>query len=1152
MPQAVSTLTNSPIDEVEVRNERRHVIRYINLKLAALGLPIFQKSNRDFLDLTEGLLRNYQEKTRLLSNYLCPVDARIQSYLDKYLKDVDQNVPARLPSRTFVLDRPGLARELSIPADSDSFFNDIISSFRVKQGVLHNPKNDRRTTKGVFHVTEGGLPVPLDKRAAPKQAFAKMLAKAFQPPADLLRLPFLANQVDQAETFVSLLLRPIVCPEVPGHSPQKTMEVRFFAPGSMVSNLDFVESIFGNAGDPSLAENDAALDVEHWTGTTGCVILAPHLTRLTKKELGLPHVDNATERQRREGMCWADETELYNDGQAFKLTCRTDEGIMVTIIADNYFGYCKKEVKTQISYSANLIGGCEEEHAGGALAFPSYHLGDQFRVDSMISRAGHTFAEVIENYGSMMDLHPEGYGTDKEWPDIVYVPEDVSIDLTRQEVCWEYGGKPQSIKLLPGRTYVHPAGYKVHMEKHPGAPSWRLVGTVAEGTFCHKPCTVSGGGKSEISKSILDAVHYGPFFIANLNSDFELVEEIINRDYSDRFRVKRMEKSRSLLSMDRSLGSVIKLLTPSSSMFTDEYNKWVCSIPDYIKAMVFIIKRFYHPDWEGDWRKYFSADNINGMPGHELKFNGRKLVASYLRVGLESSGAWRTFKLRQDFVPAQKIQTEDDISASVVVPSGQLEHLNPLDEFHSLKLIKNCERRLFQRPDEAINRGFDKQTEQDLSEPNNFISNFEPLTPGDARMLIEDSIGFHQYTEPMQELIREAAKMPEGSYFCSSSHPRIVDGKPTKNPRYLQLRPDIANPRSKYLAEISTRLRRRVPMDKQVLYPVNSVLAGRRNNPPDYKAGIRPLAVYNPIHYQELPELFMDFVCSLTGKSPSTTGAGSEGALTKGPFNALTPTSDLNDALVSFILTGYQGFTSCAGYVGPKYRVDHDISLLIPEVWCRLSNKERNAEFLIAEGCLEKVEDFDHNGQKVLGSRLGYRMTKSFLRMFFGRVFDSPMTLFNDEMLRPETQDMESYVDGINNIVEAQQRVAKAYLDDGSVESACPPLKALIHIMATGSYEGKDASDPKIRQMFTREYLLASDWYRERLEIKQQRDENLWKRHIRNLEQFLALPSHSEEAERLSIVDRLENARRQLNRIQSPEYLESLRGTTGADPLHRG
>ena len=58
------------------------------------------------------------------------------------------------------------------------------------------------------------------------------------------------------------------------------------------------------------------------------------------------------------------------------------------------------------------------------------------------------------------------------------------------------------------------------------------------------------------------------------------------------------------------------------------------------------------------------------------------------------------------------------------------------------------------------------------------------------------------------------------------------------------------------------------------------------------------LAVYNPIHYMELPELFMEFIASLTGKSPSTTGAGSEGALTKGPFNALPPIYDLNSALL--------------------------------------------------------------------------------------------------------------------------------------------------------------------------------------------------------------------------------------------------------------
>ena len=53
------------------------------------------------------------------------------------------------------------------------------------------------------------------------------------------------------------------------------------------------------------------------------------------------------QRQIKDGMCWESESELYNDGSAFKLTCRDKSGIIFTLIADNYYGYCKKEVKTQ-------------------------------------------------------------------------------------------------------------------------------------------------------------------------------------------------------------------------------------------------------------------------------------------------------------------------------------------------------------------------------------------------------------------------------------------------------------------------------------------------------------------------------------------------------------------------------------------------------------------------------------------------------------------------------------------------------------------------------------------------------------------------------------------------------------------------------------
>ncbi len=235
------------------------------------------------------------------------------------------------------------------------------------------------------------------------------------------------------------------------------MEIRFFVPGALVANLDFVESIFGNAGDPLVPENDAALDVLHWTGHTGCVILAPHLTKYTKKELGLPHWDSATEKQRSQGMAWKSEGELYNNGTAFKLTCRTSEGVIVTLIADNYFGYCKKEVKTQISYAANLLGNVEEEHAGGAIAFPSHHLGEDFQLDSRRYN-GRTFADVAKDYGDhFIDIHPDGYGVDRQCPSIIYVNESAHFSLRDQTITWIEKGFQKSIKLQAKNIYIAPA-----------------------------------------------------------------------------------------------------------------------------------------------------------------------------------------------------------------------------------------------------------------------------------------------------------------------------------------------------------------------------------------------------------------------------------------------------------------------------------------------------------------------------------------------------------------------------------------------------------------------------------------------------------------------------------------------------------------------
>jgi len=360
----------------------------------------------------------------------------------------------------------------------------------------------------------------------------------------------------------------------------------------------------------------------------------------------------------------------------------------------------------------------------------------------------------------------------------------MQIDVKRQDIKWTSKGEEQHLKLLPGRIYFHPSGYKLRMEKHPEAPSWRLIGTVAEGTFCHKPCTVSGGGKSEISKSLVDAVLYGPIYVRSIEEDLDLVESIFKRDFRDALlpelrAVAERDPSRRILSTDRSLGSVIKLLTPNPAEFRSEYNAWLESIPNYVRALVFVIKRFYRADWGDDWRRHFHVDIINGAPGHELKYGERRLVGSYLRVGLQADGAWRTYKLRQDFLAADKVQMEDDITASVVVPAAKLFGLPPEYDGHpSLKLSQNCEFRLFQRPDEAIHPGFDRQTEDDMSRPGLFVSNFQPLSSADSRKIVEDVAVHVAFTVPMRDHVsRNAARGDDGYAICSAK-PRLVGGKP--------------------------------------------------------------------------------------------------------------------------------------------------------------------------------------------------------------------------------------------------------------------------------------------------------------------------------------------------------------------------------------
>ena len=210
-----------------------------------------------------------------------------------------------------------------------------------------------------------------------------------------------------------------------------------------------------------------------------------------------------------------------------------------------------------------------------------------------------------------------------------------------------------------------------------------------------------------------------------------------------------------------------------------------------------------------------------------------------------------------------------------------------------------------------------------------------------------------------------------------------------------------------------------------------------------------------------------------------------------------------------------------------------------------MRKEEQDPEYLIREDYLEALEDFEYEGDTIPASRLGYRITDKFARDIFGRIFSHPGSVLTEDMLKPELQSMPYYVDGIRNIVEAQQKAALRYFEDGGIDQAIPPLKALLHIMAHGNWEGKTLADPGIRGLFDRDAVLASDWYAARIQAKVDLDAGHLKKRIAYLE------AHEDQVIQLNRTDDLAEARTALNDLETnPEAAKQrLTGTLGLDPM---
>ena len=77
---------------------------------------------------------------------------------------------------------------------------------------------------------------------------------------------------------------------------------------------------------------------------------------------------------------------------------------------------------------------------------------------------------MISLFGDVMDVKPEGYARGQKISGNHLRARTTRISICKtQTISWTNAGGEHGIKLAPDKTYVRPSGYKVHMEKPPGA-----------------------------------------------------------------------------------------------------------------------------------------------------------------------------------------------------------------------------------------------------------------------------------------------------------------------------------------------------------------------------------------------------------------------------------------------------------------------------------------------------------------------------------------------------------------------------------------------------------------------------------------------------------------------------------------------------------
>ena len=220
-----------------------------------------------------------------------------------------------------------------------------------------------------------------------------------------------------------------------------------------------------------------------------------------------------------------------------------------------------------------------------------------------------------------------------------------------------------------------PSGFRVKLQKQLAGTAWRLVGSRPRGTLCHKPCTVSGGGKSEISKSIRDVLLKGPVFVKDYHRDMDQVAEIFDQDFSD--DLPEPAARRTLPAPDSEPGAFARVRHPDADAVAGIHRRaqrlGEPAFADHAAAGLH--RQALLPARVGrQLARAFHGGPDQRLPGPRTEIRqpetGRATICASATI---RDGSWRIYKLRPDFYPAEKVQMEDDITASVVLPRERAE-----------------------------------------------------------------------------------------------------------------------------------------------------------------------------------------------------------------------------------------------------------------------------------------------------------------------------------------------------------------------------------------------------------------------------------------------------------------------------------------------